>query len=47
VAARVKHRKKLLFVPIPGTSRKMTQKVEEPAAPPAPAPAAGATPGKQ
>ncbi len=52
VAARVKHRKKVWFVPVPGTSRKMAPKVEEPApavapAPSAAPPAAGAAPVKQ
>jgi peptidyl-prolyl cis-trans isomerase SurA len=41
VAASVKRRKKLLFIPIPGTSRKMEPRAEEP--PPAPAITAPAT----
>jgi parvulin-like peptidyl-prolyl isomerase len=44
VAARVKNRKKVWFVPIPGTSRKMSPAAEVPAPAPSPAPAAGAAP---
>src|SRR6185503_5913277 len=40
VAARVKQRKRLLIVPIPGTHRKMQTMADEPAPTPTPAPAA-------
>ena len=37
VASRVKHRRKLLFIPIPGTDKKQPQQVDLPTPPPAPA----------
>jgi parvulin-like peptidyl-prolyl isomerase len=47
VASRVKHRRKLLFVPIPGTNKKEPQKIDLPTPPPAPvtAPPAEKAPG--
>jgi peptidyl-prolyl cis-trans isomerase SurA len=47
VASRVKHRRKLLFVPIPGTNKKEPQKIDLPTPPPAPvsAPQAEKAPG--